>query len=245
MPVPLSVKYNEISIRGTGEKEVAVICYVDFSSTSMEQMKLEPAHLEFIGSGLHVVRRGQALYHAHDHCTNIFVVRSGSFKSVVSNGRGLTQVTGFRMTGEVLGLGGLSTGRYVCDAIALEDSTVCDVPLEVLESACHKARFLQRHVHRLLSREIALEAYLMLLLGGMDTEARVAAFLVDLSNRFGWLGYSPTEFRLRMTRDDICSFLGMTRSTFMRGLSRLREKHLIATNGNVVRILNIEGLARI
>jgi CRP/FNR family transcriptional regulator len=243
LPRPLSVNINQIVIHGIGAKEAAVICYVDFSSTSVEQMKLEPAHLEFICSGAHGVHRGQALYHTDDLCTNIFVVRSGSFKSVVSNGNGLTQVTGFRMTGEVLGLGGLSTGRYGCDAIALEDSTVCDVPLDVVESACHNEKVMQRHVYRLLSREIALESHLMLLLGAMNTEQRVAAFLVDLSSRFRSRGYSATQFGLRMTRDDISSFLGMTRPTFNRGLSRLRERHLIVTCGNEVRILNPVGLA--
>jgi CRP/FNR family transcriptional regulator len=133
--------------------------------------------------------------------------------------------------------------RYACDAIAIEDSTVCDVPLAVLESACHNARGLQRHVHRLLSREIALETHLMLLLGSMNTEQRVATFLIDLSNRLQLRGYSATDFRLRMTRKDICSYLGLTRFTLQRGLAGLREKRLIVARGNEVRILNRVGLA--
>ena len=242
MPRPLFVNIDQIVIHGMGSKESALIYYIDFSTPPMEQLILEPAHLEFVNSGLHIVPRGQALYHADDKCTKIFVVRSGSFKSVVSNRKELTHVTGFRMICEVLGLGGLSSGRYGCDAIALEDSTVCDVPLDVVESACHDTKVMQRHVHRLLSREIALEAHLMLLLAAMNTEQRIAAFLIDLSSRLRSRGYSATQFRLRMTRDDICSFLGM-RPTFNRGLSRLREKHLIVTRGNEVRILNLVGLA--
>lgn len=243
MPRPLTVKFDQIAVQGIGAKKETLIFYIDFSSTPTEQIKLEPAHLEFIGSAQHAIHRGKALYHAGDDCTNLFVVRSGSFKSVVSNATGLTHVVGFRMTGEVLGLSGLSTGRYACNAIALEDRTVCDVPLDVLESSCHNARGLQRHVHRLLSREIALEAHLMLLLGSMNTEQRLATFLLDLSNRLQLLGYSATEFRLRMTREDICSYLGLTRSTLQRGLTGLHEQRLIVTRGNEVRILDRVGRA--
>jgi CRP/FNR family transcriptional regulator, anaerobic regulatory protein len=96
------------------------------------------------------------------------------------------------MTGELLGLGGLSTGRYECDAIALEDSTVCVVPLAILEQACHHTMIMQCHVHRLFGREIERGSNLMLLLGTMNSEQRVASFLVELSIRLRSRGYSAT-----------------------------------------------------
>lgn len=245
IPLPVSVKLDQIVIGGRGAKGAMWINYVDFAGTPHDPMELEEAHLEFGGSAIHIVHRGDALYRSDDECRHLFVVRSGSFKSVIADGRGRSQVVGFRISGEVLGLGGLSNGRYGCDAIALEDSAVCDIPLEVLESACHGTMPLQRHVHRLLSREIAREASLLLLLGRMNTEQRIATFLLDFSVRLHARGYSATEFRLRMTRDEICSFLGIAPITLRLGLGRLQEKAFVIVRGDDVAILNPGGLANI
>jgi CRP/FNR family transcriptional regulator len=114
MPRPLTVKFDQIAVDGIGANKETLIFYIDFSSTPTEQIKLEPAHLEFVGSAPHAIHRGKALYHAGGDCTHLFVVRSGSFKSVVSNATGLAQVVGFRMTGEVLGLCGSLCVRCDC-----------------------------------------------------------------------------------------------------------------------------------
>ena len=243
IPRPVSVQVDQMTVRGDDSKKQASIYFIDFASVPMEYLGLEPAHFEFAGSKVQVVHRGDTLYRAREDCRNFFVVRTGSFKSVMLHGRGLTQVTGFRIAGEVLGLGGLSDGRYDSDAIALEDSTVCAVPLDALENACHARVIMLRHVHRILSGEIARNANLMLLLGTMNTEKRIATFLVDFSTRLQCRGYSATEFRLRMKRADICSFLGITRRTLQRAFSQLSEKRLVVVHGEDVHILNRVALA--
>jgi CRP-like cAMP-binding protein len=47
----------------------------------------------------------------------------------------------------------------------------------------------------------------MLLLGSMNADERLSMFLLNLSQRLAARGYSPSEFNLRMTRDDIGSYL--------------------------------------
>src|SRR5690606_26682967 len=100
------------------------------------------------------------------------------------------------------GLDAIGTDAHLCDAIALEDSEVCEVPLSDLESLSRKIPALQQHFNRIMSREIARDYGVMLLLGSMRAEERLAVFLLNLSQRFAARGYSSTEFHLRMTREE-------------------------------------------
>lgn len=126
--------------------------------------------------------------------------------------------------------------------IAIEDSSVCDPAYTDLGRACSRFPELQRHFHRLPGREINRDRALMLLLGGMRAEERVAAFLLDLSIRFAARGYSPAEFKLPMRHQDIGSYLGLRLETMSRLFGKLDRENLITLDGKYIRINDIEGL---
>ncbi len=191
------------------------------------------------------VKRGDALFHAHDPFTSLYAVRTGSFKTIVMHRDGREQVTGFQILGETLGLDGVCEGEHQCDAIALEDSTVCVIPFAQLEAACREMRLLQQHLHHLLSGEIVRESRAMMLLGTMTAEQRVASFLLNLSARFKARGYSSAEFNLRMTREEIGCYLGMTLETVSRMLSKFQRDGLIHSRGRQIRIEDQQGLVQV
>jgi CRP/FNR family transcriptional regulator, anaerobic regulatory protein len=185
---------------------------------------------------------GQALYRAGESFQAIYLVRAGFLKTVVVLEDGREQVTGLYMSGDVLGMDGIASGTHASDAIALADSDICVVPYERLEAMSDDERPMRRHLHRLLSHEIVREQRMMLLLGTMSAEERVAAFLLNLSQRFSARGFSGSEFVLRMTREEIGSLLGMKLETVSRIFSRLQRDTLIEIEGKHVRIVSIEGL---
>ena len=191
------------------------------------------------------VQRGEALYKNGDAFSNIYVVRVGSFKTVVNHPDGREQVTRFDITGESLGLDGVYANQHSCDAIALEDSTVCIISFERLEALCSQIKLMQRHVHRLMSGEIVRTAGQMMLLGNMRADERVAAFLLNISARMKSRGYSATEFNLRMSRAELASYLGMKLETVSRMFSRFQKDKLINTHGRAVRILDMDGLGSV
>ena len=82
----------------------------------------------------------------------------------------------------------------------------------------------------------------MLLLGSMRAEERLAAFLLNLSQRFAARGYSQTEFHLRMTREEIGSYLGLKLETVSRTLSHFQAQGLIAVQNKHLRILKLDSL---
>ena len=191
------------------------------------------------------LKRGEHLYRAGQEFDAIYAIRSGFFKTDVLVEDGRDQVTGFQMTGELLGLDGISSEVHTCNAVALEDSEVCTIPFSHLEGLSREIHTLQHHFHKVMSREIVRDHGVMMLLGTMRAEERLAAFLLNLSQRFTARGYSPAEFNLRMTREDIGSYIGLKLETVSRAFSHFQEQGLIAVQQKNVRILNIPGLKKL
>jgi CRP/FNR family transcriptional regulator len=183
------------------------------------------------------VKRGESLYRAGEEFKSLYAIRTGFFKSRVVLLDGRDQVTGFNMAGEVLGMDGIGTDLHAADTIALEDSEVCVIPYARLFQAD-----LQRQLHKLMSRELVRDQGVMMLLGTMRAEERLAAFLLNLSQRFLARGFSPREFHLRMTRDEIGSYLGLSLETVSRLFSRFQADGLIMVQQKHVLIHDIAAL---
>jgi CRP/FNR family transcriptional regulator len=183
------------------------------------------------------VRRGGTLFRAGAAFDCLYAVRSGFFKSSVVFEDGRDQVTGFHMAGEILGMDGIGTESHSAEVMALEDSEVCIIPYARLEEPA-----LQRQLQKVMSRELVRDQGLMMLLGTMRAEERLAAFLLDLSRRFAARGFASDEFHLRMTREEIGSYVGLSLETVSRLFSRFQDEGLIAVRQKHIRILDIPGL---
>jgi CRP/FNR family transcriptional regulator len=190
------------------------------------------------------MKRGETLYRAGDAFTSIYAVRSGFFKTTQILEDGRDQVTGFQMAGEILGMDGIGPEKHSCNALALEDSEVCVIPYSRLESLGRELPALQQQFHKVMSREIVREHGVMLLLGTMRAEERLAAFLLNLSQRFMARGFSKSEFYLRMTREEIGSYLGLKLETVSRAFSKFQQESLISVQQKFIRILDVTGLKR-
>jgi CRP/FNR family transcriptional regulator, anaerobic regulatory protein len=191
------------------------------------------------------LRKGAALYRAGDPFTSLHALRVGSLKTTVLAEDGREQVAGFHLQGEIVGLDGVGTGKHGCTAIALEDAEVCALPFEELETLARSVPPLQRNLHRFLSREISRDQNIMLLLGSMRAEERLAAFLLNLSQRYRERGYSSTEFLLRMSREEIGSYLGLKLETVSRLFSRFQQEGLLQVQGRDVKLLDIATLKQL
>ena len=191
------------------------------------------------------VKRGEPLFKSGAEFSAVYAIRSGFFKSSVLDREGREQVTGFFMGGELIGLDGLGSGSYHDTAVALEDAEVCVLPYALIEKLSHEVPALQRHLHAVLAREIVRDHGVMLLLGSMRAEERLATFLINLSKRFVRRGYSACEFHLRMTREELGSYLGLKLETVSRLFSQFQSERLIDVQQKHVRILDIAGLERV
>lgn len=188
------------------------------------------------------MQRGAALFNANDPLTLLYAVRCGSFKTRMNTAEGQGVVINFWMPGDVLGLDAIATERHVCDAIALEDSEVCPIPYHRLQALARDFPFLQQSLNRLMSREIVREHKRVLMLCNLTAEQRLAGFLVELSGRFACRGYSAHGFMLRMSREDMASYLGLRLETVCRSVARLRALGIVEIHGRLVQILDLAAL---
>jgi CRP/FNR family transcriptional regulator len=247
MPAVVALKPVQTSMK-PAQNKFEVAC----SSCNLRELCLpgslcaeDLARVENIVYARRRLKRGESLFNAGGEFGAVYAIRSGFFKTSVVDGEGREQVTGFHMAGELVGLDGLGSGAYNATAVALEDSEVCVLPYALVEQMAREIPALQRHLHSVLAREIVRDHGVMMLLGSMRAEERLATFLLNLSKRFVRRGYSASDFHLRMTREELGSYLGLKLETVSRLFSQFQKDGLIEVNQKHVRILDTEGLERV
>ena len=191
------------------------------------------------------LKSGDTLYHAGSSFHGLYAVKSGFIKIENLHDDGRVQINGFYMMGEVFGFDGIATNEHMSTSIALEDTEVCIVPLDRIEHMGQEVGQLKHHFYRLMSREIVRDHTIMMLLGSMNGEERLAAFLMNLSQRFQERGYSPYNMVLRMKREEIGSYLGMKVETVSRIFSKFQDQGLLEVHQKNIEILDVQRLRKL
>jgi CRP/FNR family transcriptional regulator len=238
MPQPLSFTPDPTSVNVTALKKSCAACSMHQLCLPMGLEDADITRLDQIIGRRRRLERDEPLYKMNDPFRNLYAVRFGHFKTYHINAAGEAQITGFQMAGELLGMDAISGDRHYCDAVALEDSEVCEIPFSRLEELFGHVPALLRHFHRIMSQEITREQNVMLLLGNMRAEQRFAVFLINLSARYAARGYSPNNFQLRMSREDIGNYLGLTIESISRLLSRFKKQGWLQVDKREVTLLD-------
>jgi len=205
----------------------------------------ELAQIDTLVSSRKRLRKGEALYDLGTPFEALFAVRTGSLKTSVVAEDGREQVTGYHMLGDIVGLDGMATDQHLSRAVALEDTEVCVMQYDRIEPLAQHVPALQTNLRRFLAREISRDQSIMLMLGSMRAEERLAAFLLDLAERYRRRGYSSTQYLLRMTREEIGSFLGLKLETVSRLFSRFQQEGILRINGRDVTLLDTPALRQL
>ena len=191
------------------------------------------------------VHKNDYLFRAGDTNRSIYAVLSGSVKTLVDNPNGEEQIVGFHLPGELLGMDGFSGDAHTCSAVALETSSVCEFPLESLDEVCHVVPSIQYAMRRIMGREVTKDHAMLLLLGRMSAEEKLASFLISLSKRMAQRHWKPTEFNLTMPRQDIANYLGLAVETVSRLFAHLQDENIIEVNRRRVNISDMDRLKAI
>jgi len=235
MPVPGNATAPELTVH-CAQCSLRKICLpMGLSGTEIQSLDRIVGHPRRVA-------RGASLFRMNDPFHKIYAIRFGYFKTYQLNARGEQQITGFQMPGELLGLDAVGAEHHHCGASTLEDSEVCEIPFSQLEELFSEIPALLRHFHRLMAQEITREQNAMLLLATMRSDQRIAVFLSNLSARQAARGYSGACFQLRMMREEVGNYLGMTIESVCRQLSRFRKSGLVRVTKREVEILDPVGL---
>lgn len=188
------------------------------------------------------LQKGEHLFNSGDNFSSIFAVRSGSIKTFSESEEGDEQITGLYLPGELLGLDAIHANEHPCSAIALETTSLCEIPFGSLETLSTEIPELHHQLFRIMSKEIAADQTLLMLMAQKSAEEKLAAFLVNLSSRLKQRNFSETEFNLSMSRKDIGNYLGLTIETISRTFSRFQSDGLLSTQRKYVNIHKLDGL---
>lgn len=184
------------------------------------------------------LKKGDYLFRQGDAFSSVFAVRSGALKTFSLSDAGEEQITGFHLPSELVGLSAMDSEIYPVSAIALETTSICEIPFERLDELSVQLPQLRRQLMRLMSREIRDDQQMMLLLSKKTADERIATFLVNLSARFRARGFSANQFRLSMSRNEIGNFLGLAVETVSRVFTRFQQNNLIEAEGKEIHIID-------
>jgi CRP/FNR family transcriptional regulator len=173
----------------------------------------------------------------------LYLVRYGTFKRAVISDEGDQQIAGLHMAGDVLGFDGLERGIHPCEVSALEHASVCVFRFDHLCQIASEIGRVQQLLFRSLSRVMEQDRNLLMLLGHMDGEQRMAYFLLTFQQMHSNNNISSKALNLLMTRQEIGSYLGMTLESVSRNLSKFQKKGWIRVNRRQVEILSPAALA--
>lgn len=189
----------------------------------------------------HTLRNREHIFRQGDKADALYIVKSGSAKLYFVSEDGGEQVVAFYMPGEVLGLDALGVETYKSSAMALERTSLCVVPVANIARVIENTHCL----YKLLSRELVRDHHTIELIAKKDADAKMASFLIDMSQRFHNRGYSASSFNLSMKRSEIGSHLGLAIETVSRILTRFQEDGLLRVERRKVEILDLTRLGHL
>lgn len=187
-------------------------------------------------------KTGQRIHTIGQPFDTLYIVHSGFLKTVLIDEFGNEQVLSFPMKGDLFGVDGIHTRRYASEAVALSNCDLILLPFKKFTALGRTHVELEHAMYSVMSRELVREQAMVSMLGALSAEARVARFLVSLSDRFAEMGYSSKLFNLRMTRHEIGSYLGLTLETVSRTLSAFNEIGLITVDQRSIGIKDPDAL---
>lgn len=188
------------------------------------------------------LHKGDVLFRQGEPLKSIFAIRAGSLKTYTLTHDGEEQINGFYFPGELVGLAAIDDGHYPMSAKLMETTTVCEIPYERLDDLLGQMPELRRSMMRSLGREIRDDQQMLMLLSRKTAEQRIATFLLKLSSRYQARGYSATQFRLSMSRNEIGNYLGLAVETVSRIFTRFASAGLVRVEGKEIELLDLPAM---
>lgn len=205
----------------------------------------EIAQLDQIVESHPPIPKGSRLFSSGDPAGYLFALKSGVVKLSRFDQGGNEVIHAFYLPGDVLGMEALESLTYPFDAIALDSCTFCRIHRDDLEGLAQQIPTLNRQILGMMAQELRHEREHFDQLLNKTAEARVAAFVLSISNRFHARGLDAMSFRLPILHREVATYLGLTPETFSRVLNRFQVNGWLNWRRKQVDILDAEVLQQL
>lgn len=226
---------SDVTVDARVESDFCKTCALYHACAMVGFGKPELSSLHGLMEHLGPYSAGELIFHQGEPFRAVFAVRAGVVKTRRMDSNGHEYVLGFHLPGEVIGLKAINPGYFPCDAIALDNTFLCRFSFPAISGLAARQPAVQHHLFRLLSKELCIAN---LFPGDFGADTRMAAFLVDLGERYALRGFSATRFRLSMSRGDIGNHLHLAAETVSRVLARFRAENLITLQGRDLELVD-------
>ncbi|TAL85998.1 MAG: cyclic nucleotide-binding domain-containing protein [Candidimonas sp.] len=190
-----------------------------------------------------LLERGKTLFRQGDASDSLYVVRSGSLKTIVGDPAGGTQVLGFHLPGDIVGVGGLGRDHYLGSAEALERSYVWSIPHPQLLQILSQIPDLNRQLLEIAGKWVNTNLEHLVIMGKLHARERLAMFLRSFASRYERLSRDPTNLLLPMSRRDLANYLGLAMETVSRQFGCMETEGILVVDCKKVHILRPDLLA--
>jgi CRP/FNR family transcriptional regulator len=200
-------------------------------------------HLSMIVHTKRHYERNEKIYHIAEKFKSLYLVQQGSIKTEAITYDGRPVVTGFYFPGEIFGFDGIGDQGYLCDAVAIEDALICEVPFQKLTELCASVEGIQHQLFMLMGQRIGSHDHSLIMMHNMPAESRLCRFLTIYHERMKrYAEHQDAVMLLPMNKDDIARYLGICPETLSRVLSGLVDKGVIRRCSRKLELLDIETL---
>ena len=133
---------------------------------------------------------------------------------------------------------------YLTNASAFEASTVCVIPMEIVEKLVYSNPHLAMFFIRQLSVDLGVADERTVNLTQKHIRGRLAESLLFLRDSYG-LEEDGATISIYLSREDLANLSNMTTSNAIRTLSMFVSEHIIAMDGRKIKIIDEERLRKV
>lgn len=188
-------------------------------------------------------KKGETLFHEGMPCTGVYCLSSGKIKLFKTEPSGSEMIMKFMGPGEFIGHGALAKDKVnICSAVALEDSECCFFVAAEFMTLLRANPALMFGIFEKVESELAEAFSMNVQLARKNVRERAADFFVRMAQEFGTQSEEVIRIDLKLTREEIASYLGTAHETAIRIISEFKAERLIREEGRCFYVLNLPGL---
>jgi CRP-like cAMP-binding protein/CheY-like chemotaxis protein len=185
-------------------------------------------------------KKNQVVYYEGDPGKGLYLIIQGKIKTIKLSLDGRELMTGMFTAGEFLGINAtLSKSDHTDTATAIEDSTLCLIPVEEIEKVINLYPEVARKFIHLLSNDNMEKEEQLLQLAYDSVRKKMAGAILRLYH-----GQNIKKDNISISREDLAAMACMATETVSRTLSDFRDEKLIKREGITITILDFEKLAK-
>lgn len=189
-----------------------------------------------------VYKKGQYIFTENGLPAGLFCINSGKIKLTTTGYDGKEQILRLVKAGDIIGYRALlSTERYNCSAVTLEDASICIIDKKYFFDAIESSPKLMFEVVKKMSKDLKVAEDHIVSLSQKNVRERMAEALLFLKATYGFEEDNQT-INVNLSREEIADYVGTSTESCIRLLSEFNNDKLILLKGKKISILDLKKL---